>query len=98
MEYEPLPALVDARRASRRRRAALHDETGGNLSWSGVYEWGDVESAFVEADKVVKISELHFARFRSTPLECDGALVEYNRGTGQWTIHGTTSSPGSPRS
>ena len=47
----------------------------------------------------MKISELHFDRFNSTPLECDGALVEYNRGTGQWTIFtATTSSPASPRS
>ena len=55
---------------------------------------GDVESAFAEADKIVKISELHFARFNSTPLECDGALVEYNRGTGQWTIHTNNQFPG----
>src|SRR5207302_1412030 len=46
------------------------------------------------ADKVVKIDELHFHRFNSTPLECDGALVEYNRGVGQWTIHTNNQFPG----
>ena len=64
----------------------LHEECGGNLCWYGVWEWGDVDAAFAEADHVVQINELHFDRFNSTPLECDGALVEYNRGTGQWTI------------
>ena len=62
--------------------------------WEGVYEWGDLDAAFAEADKIVKIDELHFHRFNSTPLECDGALVEYNRGIGQWTIHTNNQFPG----
>ena len=43
---------------------------------------------------MVRIAELHFDRFNSTPLECDGALVEYNRGTGQWTITSNNQFPG----
>ena len=42
----------------------------------------------------MKISELHFDRFNSTPLECNGALVEFNRGTGQWTIITNNQFPG----
>ena len=72
----------------------IHEDAGGNLMWEGVYEWGDLDAAFAEADKIVKIDELHFHRFNSTPLECDGALVEYNRGTGQWTIHTNNQFPG----
>ena len=87
VEYEPLAAVVDARRALHADAAVVHEESGGNLMWEGVYEWGDLDAAFAEADRVVKIDELHFHRFNSTPIECDGALVEYNRGTGQWTLH-----------
>jgi CO/xanthine dehydrogenase Mo-binding subunit len=94
VEYEPLPALVDARQALGGDAPVLHDDAGGNLMWEGVYEWGDLDSAFAEADRVVKIPELHFHRFNSTPLECDGALVEFNRGTGQWTIHTNNQFPG----
>ena len=94
VEYEPLPALVDARRALDPDAPVLHEECGGNLAWSGVYEWGDLEAAFAEADHVVRISELHFDRFNSTPLELDAALVEYNRGTGQWTIYSNNQFPG----
>ena len=72
----------------------LHEEAGGNLSYTGVWEWGDVDGAFAEADHVVTISELHFDRFNSTPLELDGALVEFNRGTGQWTITTNNQFPG----
>ena len=62
--------------------------------WTGLYSWGDLDAAFAEADRVVKIPELHFHRFNSTPLECDGALVEFNRGVGQWTIHTNNQFPG----
>ncbi len=94
VDYEPLPVLVDARAARNDDAPVLHDDAGGNLSWEGVYEWGDLDQAFAEADRVVKIDELHFDRFNSTPLECDGALVEYDRGTEQWTIHSNNQFPG----
>ncbi len=94
VDYEPLPALVDARRAQDADAPVLHDDADGNLMWTGLYSWGDLDSAFAEADRVVKIPELHFHRFNSTPLECDGALVEFNRGVGQWTIHTNNQFPG----
>ncbi len=94
VDYEPLPALVDARKAQDSDAPVLHDDADGNLMWSGLYSWGDLDAAFAEADRVVKIPELHFHRFNSTPLECDGALVEFNRGVGQWTIHTNNQFPG----
>ena len=94
VDYEPLPAITDARQALADESPVLHDEAGTNLTWEGVFEWGDLDQAFAEADRVVKISELHFDRFNSTPLECNGALVEYNRGTGQWTIITNNQFPG----
>ncbi len=94
VDYEPLPVVVDARRAGDADAPVLHEEAGGNMSYTGVWEWGDVDGAFAEADHVVTIKELHFDRFNSTPLETDGALVEFNRGTGQWTITTNNQFPG----
>jgi 2-furoyl-CoA dehydrogenase large subunit len=94
IEYEPLDVVVDARKALEPGAPILHEEAGGNLSYSGLWEWGDVDKAFAEADHVVKVSELHFDRFNSTPLELDGALVEFNRGTGQWTLYTNNQFPG----
>jgi len=94
VDFEPLAAVVDARTAQDSDTPVLHDDAGGNLMWSGLYSWGDLDAAFAEADRVVKIPELHFHRFNSTPLECDGALVEFNRGVGQWTIHTNNQFPG----
>ena len=81
-----------------RETPLIHEEIGSNESWNGVYEWGDVDAAFAEADHIVRINELHFDRFNSTPLETNAALVEYHRGTGQWTSTATTSSRASRRS
>ena len=42
----------------------------------------------------MKIDKLHFHRFSSTPLECAGALVEYDKGTGEWTLTCNHQMPG----
>ena len=94
VDYEPLPAITDARHARDEGVPVIHPDAGSNLVWEGTYEWGNWDDAVGEADQIVKISELHFDRFNSTPLECDGALVEYNRGTGQWTMYTNNQFPG----
>lgn len=91
--YDPLQVLVDAEEAHR-DEVILHDDAGSNVVWSGVFDWGDVDAALAEADHVVKIERLHFHRFSSTPLECAGALVEYDKGIGEWTLHCNHQMPG----
>jgi CO/xanthine dehydrogenase Mo-binding subunit len=93
VEYEPLPVLVDAEE-SLKDEVVLHEDAATNVVWSGVFDWGDWEAAKAEADHLVTIKKLHFHRFSSTPLECSGALVEYDRGTQEWTIHCNHQMPG----
>src|SRR5205085_6410697 len=93
VDYEPLPVLLDAEQALD-DEVVLHDDAGSNTVWSGVFDWGDFDAALADADHVVRIERLHFDRFSSTPLECSGCLIEYNRGTGQWTIYGNHQMPG----
>src|SRR5919198_1315185 len=94
VEYEPLPAIVDGEAALAEGAPILHEDAGSNVVWSGLFDWGDFEAAKAEADHIVTIDELHFDRFSSTPLECSGCLVEYNRGTGQWTMYCNHQMPG----
>ena len=70
VEYEPLDVVVDARRAQDEKAPVLHEDAGTNVVWSGSFDWGDVDGALKAAGRVVKIKELHFDRFSSTPLEC----------------------------
>src|SRR5207247_3820313 len=93
VEYDPLPAIVDAEQALTNENV-LHDDAGSNVVWQGVFDWGDVDAALAEADHVVRIERLHFHRFASTPLECAGAVVEYDKGTQEWTLHCNHQMPG----
>jgi CO/xanthine dehydrogenase Mo-binding subunit len=94
VEYEPLDVVVDGEAALADGAPVLHEDAGSNVVWQGVFDWGDYESALAEADQVVRIERLHFDRFSSTPLECSGALVEYEKATGQWTIFCNHQMPG----
>ena len=94
VEYEPLEVLVDGERALEDGAPILHEDAGSNVVWSGVFDWGEYESALAEADHVVRIERLHFDRFSSTPLECSGAVVEFERATEQWTIFCNHQMPG----
>jgi CO/xanthine dehydrogenase Mo-binding subunit len=94
VDYEPLPAIVDGEKALADGAEILHEDAGSNVVWDGTFDWGDFEGAMAEADKVIRIERLHFHRFSSTPLECSGCLVEYDKGTQQWTIHCNHQMPG----
>ncbi len=94
VEYEPLEAVVDTERAADPAAPQLHDDVPLNTIWDGHFDYGDFDGALEAADKVVRIKRLHFNRFSSTPLETSGAVVEYNRGTGQWTLHCNNQFPG----
>ncbi len=82
VEYEPLPAVVDAVAAAEPSAPVLHEQAGTNVVWHGLFDYGDIDWALDNADHVVKIDRLHFHRFSSTPLECNGAVVDWDLGTG----------------
>src|SRR5437667_11799764 len=63
VEYEQLPALVDAMKAQEADAPILHEEAGSNVVWQGMFDWGDYPAALEAADKVVRIEQLHFDRF-----------------------------------
>ncbi len=82
VEYEPLAVVVDGVEAAEPTAPVLHEKAGTNVAWHGVYDYGDIDFALENADHVVKIDRLHFHRFSSTPLECNGAVVDWDKGSG----------------
>jgi len=93
VEYEPLPTVVDAVAAAQESAPVLHDEAGSNIAWHGQFAWGDIDWALENADHVIKIDRLHFHRFSSTPLECNGAVVDWNEGSGMVTVESNYQMP-----
>ena len=94
VDYEPLDVVVDARRALEPDAPVLHEGAAGTCPTRAC--GSGVTSTRRSPKRITscKISELHFDRFNSTPLELDGALVEFNRGTGQWTMTTNNQFPG----
>ncbi|MDG6996931.1 MAG: xanthine dehydrogenase family protein [Nitrososphaerota archaeon] len=85
-EYETLDALVDARRGIRSDAPIVHEDAGTNVAFHGVWDYGDIEKAIKQADKVIKAT-LHFHRFSSTPIENNGVVANYDRATGFLNIY-----------
>jgi CO/xanthine dehydrogenase Mo-binding subunit len=76
VDYEPLDPVIDAEQALN-DQSVLHESAGTNRVWNGVFEYGDVDTAFRDAAYVVNIDRMHFHRFSSTPLENNVVI-------GQW--------------
>jgi len=93
VDYEPLPAVVDTVAAADSGAPLLHEQVGTNVAWHGVYDWGDIDWALENADHVVEIDRLHFHRFSSTPLECNGAVVNWDPGTDVVTVTSNNQMP-----
>ncbi len=85
IEYEPLPAAIDARAAAEpdapkvwgRDNVCLRAEAG---------DAGAVEAAFATARRVVRIA-FHNHRIYGCPMEPKSALGEFDRGSGRFTLH-----------
>ena len=76
VDYQDLQPVMDAETALL-DQSVLHPNSGTNLVWHDVYEWGQVDAAFDEADHVVPIGRLHFHRFSSTPLENNAVIASW---------------------
>src|SRR4051794_19209912 len=97
VEYEPLEAVVDARRALRPGSPVVRDDRDGGADGNHVFDWeagdaGATEAAFARADVVVE-QAMVFPRSHPAPMETCGALAEYDAVSGKLTIWCTTQAP-----
>jgi CO/xanthine dehydrogenase Mo-binding subunit len=76
VEYEPLPAVVDAARRSSPRPARLRGARH-NVMLQRVFTWGEVDAAFATADHVVT-SSFRWHRLGANPLETFGVISQWD--------------------
>jgi carbon-monoxide dehydrogenase large subunit len=97
VEYEPLPAIVNARKALDPGAPLIRDDKEGqtdNLA-SPLWEAGDeaaTNRAFAEADVVVK-RDIIYPRCHPAPLETCGMIADFNPQTGQLDIYNGNQAP-----
>jgi 2-furoyl-CoA dehydrogenase large subunit len=85
VEYEALPPVVDPVAALGPDSAVLHEDVGSNSVHRRTFRYGDPETAFATADKVVKLA-WRYPRYSSTPMETYGVIAEFQRAPDRYTI------------
>ncbi|WP_127125534.1 xanthine dehydrogenase family protein molybdopterin-binding subunit [Georgenia sp. SYP-B2076] len=93
VEYEPLPVVVETKKAVEPGAPLLHEAIGENVSWQGQFDFGDIDFALENADHVIEVDELHFHRFSPTPLETFVISVDYDPGMDTFTIQSGCAQP-----
>ncbi|HEY8989038.1 MAG TPA: xanthine dehydrogenase family protein molybdopterin-binding subunit, partial [Candidatus Limnocylindrales bacterium] len=93
VDYEPLPAVVDAEKATQPGAPQLHDNAPNNV----VFVWpvGDkagTEAAFKDAEVIVKQRIVNH-RLIPNPMEVRGDIGLYNPGTDEYTIWMSSQTP-----
>ena len=93
VDYEPLPAVVDARETTAEGAPPVHEDIPDNVSYH--WELGDREAcdqAFAEAAEVVEI-ELVNQRLIPTAMEPRAAAAQWDAASGEMTVWTTSQNP-----
>jgi carbon-monoxide dehydrogenase large subunit len=93
VDYEPLPAVVDAKKAVEPGAPLIHEAAPNNI----VFEWecGDkakTDAAFASAEVIVSEPIVN-QRLIPTPMETRGSIARYDAATGEFTVWMTSQAP-----
>jgi carbon-monoxide dehydrogenase large subunit len=96
VEYEPLPAVIDARKALDPGAPVIRDDKE-NTTDNHIFDWeaGDpasTDDAFARADVVVE-QDILYPRVHPAPLETCGTVADMDPVTGKLTVWSTTQAP-----
>ena len=86
IEYEVLPAVLDPLKAREEGSPLVHEALGKNEAYSRTFSFGEVDKAFDEAARSVTV-DLYWPRSTGMPMDTNGAIGDYDAGTGVLTIH-----------
>jgi len=96
VEYEELPAVVDAKKAMDPGAPVIRDDKEGQTS-NHIFDWetgekDKTEEIFANAE-VVSVEDILYPRVHPAPLETCGAVANYDKITGKLVIWETTQAP-----
>ena len=96
VEYEPLPAVIDARTALHPGAEVIRDDLAGRAD-NRIFDWSAgnktaTDAVFAAADVVVA-QDMLYPRVHPAPLETCGAVADMDQVAGRLTIWCTTQAP-----
>jgi carbon-monoxide dehydrogenase large subunit len=96
VEYEPLPAVADAKRALDPDAPVIRDDKEGKTD-NHIYDWeagnlAETEAAFAAADVVVT-EDILYPRVHPAPMETCGSVAHMDPVTGKLKLWTTTQAP-----
>jgi len=92
VDYEPVPAVVDAEKALEQDSPLTHPELGTNVAFTWGLAGGDLEAAFKEADRVLKLRILH-QRLTPMAIEPRGCAASWHSGESSLILWTSTQIP-----
>ncbi len=92
VEYEPLPAVTDAFKALDPGSPLVFEKNGTNLMLHRMFNWGDTDKAFAEADHVFS-EKFRWHRVGANPMETFGVVAEWDPVEEALTCHGSFQAP-----
>ncbi|MEM4089722.1 MAG: xanthine dehydrogenase family protein molybdopterin-binding subunit [Thermoplasmatales archaeon] len=93
VEYEPLPVVSSIEAALKKDAPLIYPELGSNELIYDHFEFGDVNKAFKEADKIVK-QRFNIQRYASTPLEPWVVNAYFDRTRDELIVYANDQQPG----
>jgi carbon-monoxide dehydrogenase large subunit len=96
VDYEPLPAVIDARRSLDPDTVVIRDDIEGKTD-NHIFDWeagdqAETDEVFARADVVVT-QDMLYPRVHPAPMETCGAIADMDPVSGKLTIHCTTQAP-----
>jgi len=97
VEYEPLPVLVDPRRALDDDAPVIRDDKEGKTD-NHIFDWeagdeAEANAVFDAADVVLVTQEIPFQRVHPCPLETCGSVADMDNVTGKLRLWCTSQAP-----
>ena len=92
VDYEPLPVVSDPEKAIEKNSPLTHPEFGTNVAFTWSVANGDLDTAFKQADRVVKQRMIH-QRLTPMAIEPRGCVASWHAGEGALTLYTSTQIP-----
>jgi carbon-monoxide dehydrogenase large subunit len=92
VDYEELPAVVDAEEAARDGGAVIHEQFGSNVAYKLTAGEGDIATALASSDRRIK-QRITNQRLAPVAMEPRGVLARYFPGEQELTLWSSTQIP-----